>query len=355
MSASQISALLAGCRVLVADDEPAMRDVIARSVRRWGAVAVEAASVADAIARLEADTFDLIISDVNMPGRSGIDLVREVRGRWPTLAVLMITGALDPTTPIRAFHDGVDRFLLKPFTLDELRDCAEQALAASRARRRAAAEVEQLTRELRAREGEVRELVLRGVRSLVAAVEAKHPYTRGHSERVSRYAVAIARALGGLDTERIALAGELHDIGKIGIPDHILNKPGRLTHEEMLKVMEHPAIGRRILEPLIDDAEILATVLHHHERWDGRGYPHGLAGPDIPRAAQVLALADTFDALTSSRAYRAARAVDRAAEVILSEEGRQFSPEVVAAFRVALPELEETLRAAALAAARSRG
>jgi putative two-component system response regulator len=354
MSASPISAALAGCRVLVADDEPAMRDAIARSVRRWGAVAVEVASVADAIARLEADTFDLIISDVNMPGRSGIDLVREVRGRWPTLAVLMITGALDPTTPIRAFHDGVDRFLLKPFTLDELRDCAEQALAASRARRQAAAEVEQLTRELRAREGEVRELVLRGVRSLVAAVEAKHPYTRGHSERVSRYAVAIARALGGLDTERIALAGELHDIGKIGIPDHILNKPGRLTHEEMLKVMEHPAIGRRILEPLIDDAEILATVLHHHERWDGRGYPHGLAGPDIPLAAQVLALADTFDALTSSRAYRAARAADSAAEVILCEEGRQFSPEVVAAFRVALPELEETLRAAALAAARTR-
>src|SRR5690606_15142085 len=141
----------------------------------------------------------------------------------------------------------------KPFTLDELRDCAEQALAAGRARTQAAAEVEQLTRELRAREGEVRELVLRGVRSLVAAVEAKHPYTRGHSERVSRYAVAIARALGGLDTGRIALAGELHDIGKIGIPDRILNKPGRLTDDEMLKIMEHPAIGRRILEPLIDD------------------------------------------------------------------------------------------------------
>src|SRR5690606_31160040 len=163
MAASETTAVLAGCRVLVADDERAMRDAIARSVRRWGAVAVEAASVADAIARLEADAFDLIISDVNMPGRSGIDLVREVRGRWPTLAVLMITGALDPTTPIRAFHDGVDRFLLKPFTLDELRDCAEQALAAGRARTQAAAEVEQLTRELRAREGEVRELVLRGV------------------------------------------------------------------------------------------------------------------------------------------------------------------------------------------------
>lgn len=344
---SQAPVSLEGCRVLVADDEPAFRDSIIRSLRRWGAVAVEAADVTDALACLEAETFDLLITDVNMPGRSGIDLAREVRSRWPSLAVLMMTGEADPSTPIQAFHHGVDRFLLKPFTLDELRQRVREALEICAARAQAASKVALLTRELRAREAEVRELVLRGVRALVAAVEAKHPYTRGHSERVSRYAVAIGRAVGGLDLERLALAGELHDIGKIGVPDHILNKPGQLTDDEMRQVREHPAIGRRILEPLIDDDEILTMVLHHHERWDGRGYPSGLAGPEIPLATQVLTLADTFDALTSSRAYRTARATALAAQEILSESGKQFSPELVAAFQDALPMLSEVMRLAA--------
>jgi len=347
MDGPRASVRFEGCRVLVADDEPAFRDSIIRPLRRWGAVVVEAVDAQDAIARLEAETFDLLITDVNMPGRSGIDLAREARKRWPSLAVLMMTGEGDPSTPIQAFHYGVDRFLLKPFTLDELRERAREALALCAERTRAASEVAQLTQELRAREAEVRELVLRGVRALVAAVEAKHPYTRGHSERVSRYAVAIGRAVGGLDLERLALAGELHDIGKIGIPDHILNKPGRLSDDEMRQVREHPAIGRRILEPLIDDADILTMVLHHHERWDGRGYPNGLAGSDIPLSTQVLTLADTFDALTSSRAYRTARPTDHAVHVILSEEGLQFSPDMIAAFRKALPELEAALHVSA--------
>src|SRR5690606_30239040 len=338
---------LEGCRVLVADDEPAFRDSIIRTLRRSGAVAVAAASATDAIARLEAGTFDLLISDINMPGRSGFDLAREARRRWPALAVLMMTGETDPNAPIQAFHDGIDRFLLKPFTLDELRERAGESLALCAARAQAASEVELLTRELRAREAEVRELVLRGVRALVAAVEAKHPYTRGHSERVSRYAVAIGRAVGGLDLDRLALAGELHDIGKIGIPDHILNKPGRLTEDEMRQVREHPATGKRILEPLVDDADILTMVLHHHERWHGTGYPAGLAGPELPLATQVLPLADTFDALTSSRAYRAARAAEHAAREILDQRGKQFSPELVAAFQDALPVLDRALRTAA--------
>lgn len=344
MDGQPVSVSLEGCRVLVADDEPAFRDSIIRSLRRWGAVVVAAVNAKEALACLEAEPFDLLITDVNMPGRSGIDLAREARSRWPWLAVLMMTGEADPNTPIQAFHHGVDRFLLKPFTLEELRERAQEALGLCAARKQAESEVAQLTQELRAREAEVRELVLRGVRALVAAVEAKQPYTRGHSERVSRYAVTIGRVIGGLDLERLALAGELHDIGKIGIPDYILNKPGRLSEEEMRQVREHPAIGKRILEPLIDDDEILAMVLHHHERWDGRGYPSGLAGSEIPLSTQVLTLADTFDALTSSRAYRSARAAAHAAQEILRERGKQFSPDLIAAFQDALPMLGEAMR-----------
>lgn len=216
----------------------------------------------------------------------------------------------------------------------------EQALAARTARRQAAAVVNKLIRKLREREAEVRTLVLRGVRSLVAAVEAKHPYTRGHSERVSRYATILALEYEDLDPEQIALGGELHDIGKIGIPDHILNKPGKLTEEELHQVKAHPAIGRRILEPLIDDADILTMVLHHHERWDGRGYPDGLVGAKIPRVAQILAVADTFDALTSSRAYRPGRSAVAAAEEIAAERGRQFSDEMVELFESAFRRLK---------------
>jgi putative nucleotidyltransferase with HDIG domain len=175
------------------------------------------------------------------------------------------------------------------------------------------------------------------VEALAAAVDAKDPYTRGHSQRVSAYAVAIATALGlsATDIARVRLAGLLHDVGKIGIPDAILAKAGPLTEEEFAVIRQHPEIGERMLANVPFLCEILPAVRHHHERWDGRGYPDGLAGTAIPHDAVILAVADAFDAMTSSRTYREALSFAEAWRRLQESSGTQFAPAIVGAFEQA--------------------
>jgi HD-GYP domain-containing protein (c-di-GMP phosphodiesterase class II) len=175
--------------------------------------------------------------------------------------------------------------------------------------------------------------VLKGARALVRAVEVRDPYTRGHSERVARFALVLADALKPeerrFDLDALKLACELHDVGKIGVPDAILNKEGRLGTDEFNQVRRHPRIGHRILEPLLDDDTVLSVVSWHHERWDGTGYPDGLAGESVPLAARVVSLADALDAMTSDRAYRRALSWEEAMAQARELAGRQFDPTLV--------------------------
>lgn len=185
-----------------------------------------------------------------------------------------------------------------------------------------------------ARFAEQRQLFLGTVKALTAAIDAKDPYTRGHSDRVALLAATMARALGMPDAEveRYRLAGQVHDVGKIGVPEAVLCKPGRLTDEEFAQIKKHPDIGHAILRDIPQMHSVLPGVLHHHERFDGKGYPHGLAGRDIPHIARVLALADTFDAMSSHRAYRTARPRKTVLEEIVRCAGQQFDPDLVPAF-----------------------
>jgi putative nucleotidyltransferase with HDIG domain len=178
------------------------------------------------------------------------------------------------------------------------------------------------------------------VQALAAAVDAKDPYTRGHSQRVSAYAVDLARALGlaPADVARVRLAGLLHDVGKIGVPDAILTKTGTLSTEEFAVLRQHPVIGERLLAAVPFLREILPAVRHHHERWDGQGYPDGLAGAAIPRDAAIIMLADALDAMTSSRTYRPALSWQEACKRVHDGSGVQFDPQIVAAFATALAE-----------------
>jgi HD-GYP domain-containing protein (c-di-GMP phosphodiesterase class II) len=177
--------------------------------------------------------------------------------------------------------------------------------------------------------------VINMVRSLVFTIEAKDVYTRGHSERVNRYAMLIAERLRLDDAEKNILnwSSILHDIGKIGIPESILNKPGRLNEEEFDVIKGHPKKGRDILEPLEQLASSLPGILHHHERYDGKGYPHGLKGEEIPFLARIIAVADTFDAITSNRAYRSAKVAEKALAIVEDVAGTQLDPVVVEAFK----------------------
>jgi putative two-component system response regulator len=331
-------------RILVVDDEEGICRSLHKYLSRLGHHVETAGSVPDAVRLLGAGRFDLVLTDLRLPGASGLELLREVGARFPGTRTILMSANADVPSAAHAIELGVDQLLIKPFDLDALRLRVDESLARRRAQRTAEREREFLEAQLRHRETESKIWILRAAHALAAAVEAKDPYTAGHATRVTAYAMSIAEQTGGIDLPRFRLAGDLHDVGKIGIPDLVLNKPGRLDAEEVALVRKHPETGAGILEPLIDDPLVLGVVRWHHERWDGRGYPDGLAGERIPLPARVLAVADTLDAMTSHRAYRGGLPWAVALAEIRSCAGTQFDPDVVAAFERALPALEAQYR-----------
>jgi HD-GYP domain-containing protein (c-di-GMP phosphodiesterase class II) len=234
-------------------------------------------------------------------------------------------------------------YLTKPFNIEEVRARVRQALERRRLVRDLRAYQEQLEARVRAQAHQLEELFLGTMQAFAAALEVKDPYTRGHSIRVSQYSTAIARAmtLEAESVRQIEIGGHLHDIGKIGVRESVLNKPGPLTDEEYEHIMTHPVVGWRILSPLLSDVPMaLHIVRSHHERFDGRGIPDGLEADEIPVEARIVTVADAFDAMTSGRAYRQGGRMSMAAAVAEVERcsGTQFDPEVVAAFIRALSE-----------------
>jgi response regulator RpfG family c-di-GMP phosphodiesterase len=330
-----------GRQVLVVEDDQAVRSMLASYLKKVGFTVVETADVTEGL-RAMGREFDVVITDIRLPGPSGNELVAAVKARWPETQAVVVTGFRDAQVAVEALNAGADRYLFKPFGIPELQAHLVDALIR---RDRILADRHErlrLAEEARRRRGEAHEAILRGTRALVRAVEVRDPYTQGHSERVAQYAVALARGLeteSGIDLDRLFLACELHDLGKIGIPDAILNKEGPLTTAEFDEVRKHPDTGRRILEPLLGDELILAVTRWHHERWDGLGYPDGLAGAAIPQVARIVALADTLDAMTSTRAYRNRVAWDDAVAHIAEQGGSQFDPDLMRHFEVTLPEL----------------
>jgi putative two-component system response regulator len=328
-------------RILVVDDEPNICRLLSRFLARLGYEIETAGSVGEALGLIRRDWFDLVLTDLRLPGASGLDLLVEVRARAPGTRMILMSAHADVYAASTAIERGVDQLIVKPFELDDLRVRVSESMAKRRAEREAEAERETLESRLRQRDTESKIWVLRAAHALATAVEAKDEYTAGHATRVTEYALTIADVIGTIDPVRFRLAGDLHDVGKIGVPDNVLNKPGRLTDLEFEQVKKHTVTGAHILEPLIDDPLVLGVVRSHHERWDGKGYPDGLAGSDIPLAARVLAIADTLDAMTSHRAYRQGLSwVDVVSEIRLCA-GAQFDPFVVEAFEEALPRLQD--------------
>jgi len=327
-------------KVLVVDDDAEVRRVLQRVLGRLGYNVETVSTVPDALERLSGASYDLMITDLEMPGASGLDLLAAVRARWPLTRTILMSGRAQAADAAAAIEHGIDRLLLKPFEIDELRAGVEKSLAEGRAQLKLARDRDTFDSLVSERENESRLWVLRAAHALAAAVEAKDAYTQGHTTRVTAYALAIAEVVGGIDRASFSLAGDLHDVGKIGVPDAILNKPGRLDEEELAVIRQHPKTGARILEPLIDDPLVIGVVRWHHERWDGHGYPDGLREEQIPIMARVLAVADTLDAMTTNRAYREGLSWEVAVSEIRRCAGSQFDPRVVEAFLAALPALE---------------
>jgi putative two-component system response regulator len=341
-------------RLLIIDDDEALRRMLARLLSDRAECTV-AADVPGALRLFETVRFDLVLCDVNLPGTSGIELARLVLAEYPDTAVVMISGGDDPAVAQVATEYGAYGYIIKPFSGSEVRIATDNAL------RRRALEIEnrrirehlELTVNARTRElqdavaslessgDELRFARRQTIRLLSRALQYRDEETADHIERVSRYCAVLSGRLG-LEPESMRLASAMHDVGKIGVPDRILRKPGPLTPDERIQMERHADIGHQILgrsgSYLLDLAASVAWT--HHERWDGTGYPRRLAGEAIPLEGRIAAVADVFDALTSDRVYRDAMPVERAVEIMRSERGEHFDPGVLDAF---LDSLDETL------------
>lgn len=340
--AAPLAALLAPgetMRALVVDDEPRLRQLLVRVLSHDGFECRDAADGAAALDVLDTWPAALVLSDLRMPGIDGIELLRRARARHPDTAVVIVTAVADVEMAVRCLALGAADYLTKPFHLEEVRARVRQALS----RRMLEVENRAYQRALEMRVADqarrLERLFLASVTSLADALEVKDPYTRGHSLRVARYAAAIGRAMGA-DAEtlrQLELGGHLHDLGKIGVREAVLNKAGPLTDDEYAHIMTHPVIGWRLLLPLLEDAPLaLAMVRSHHERYDGRGAPDGLAGDAVPLVARVAAVADSFDAMTSHRPYRQGLTLEAALGELGRCAGTQFDPAAVAAFERAV-------------------
>jgi putative two-component system response regulator len=301
--------------ILVIDDEPVIRELVAEILADAGYDVVTAADTETGLVRLEEHAIELVVSDIVMPGLSGLDLLAEVGRRRPSLPVVLVTGAGTHARLSDALAGGAAGLVMKPFSHAELQRAVATAL--ERARR--------AEREL----GE-RLLTPTLAGALANAIEARDSTMHGHCERMSALAVRLANELQ-LDAravEVVRLGAILHDVGKIGIPDSVLMKSGPLGGEERALMRTHPLLGDRLLEPLELLQSVRPVVRHHHERWDGGGYPDGLAGEEIPLAARVVAIADAVEAMAAKRRYRARLMPAAIVGELERGRGSQWDPEL---------------------------
>jgi cyclic di-GMP phosphodiesterase len=323
-------------RCLVVDDDAQVRRSLVRVIQAHGLATLEASSGAEALALIEREgEVPICISDIYMPEMDGVTFLREALERWPDMAIIMLTGVAEVATAVECLKLGALDYISKPMLVDEVRARVDKALE----KRELVLQNRFYQQNL---EGRVRELdrrnkqsLINGVQMLVHALEAKDAYTSGHSTRVSRYAVKTAIQLGwtGDRLEHLRLGGELHDIGKIGTREDILNKPGPLSPEEFQHIKGHAALGERILAPFLGESPIVLHIVRsHHERLDGAGFPDGLSGARIPHEARIVAVVDAFDAMTTNRAYRSSRSPAEAVQELQRCAGTHFETEVVEAF-----------------------
>jgi putative two-component system response regulator len=300
-------------RLLLVDDEENIRTPLSTFLRSRGYDVQTAESGARALAMLGEQKFMLMLCDIRMPGLSGVEIVPHAVRADPDLAIVMLTAVNDAPTATEAFSAGALDYLMKPVELTDLEAAVERALhkrslsiEQRNIERVIREEVALRTLELENEKQALRSLTINVAETLINAMEAKDVYLRGHSQRVAELAASMAEELG-LDpdtVEHVRLAGRLHDVGKIGIREEILNKPGALTPEEFDHIKTHVRIGMEILSPLKHIGPALLFVQDHHEHNDGNGYPQGLKGDAISIGGRILVAADAFDALTSRRAYR---------------------------------------------------
>jgi len=336
-------------RLLIVDDTQEVRVFLCSLLEMNGYGCVPAASTAEARDLLQQQAFELALCDVNMPGESGLSLVRHILAKHPDTATIMVTAMDDQRIANVALEQGAYGYVIKPFEPNEILISVTNALRRRKLEHENRANREKLEQVVLARTAELRETIVRleqteralrqaqeeAIQRLVMAAEFREKGSPWHIQRMSRYCALIATRLGWA-TERcdlIRLASTMHDIGKIGTPDEIVFKPGGFTPEETRLMQQHTEIGRRLLSGSAELLTVASTIAWtHHERFDGSGYPRGLVGEAIPLEGRIAAIADAFDAITTRRVYKQALPVEQAADVMRLSRARHFDPQLLELF-----------------------
>jgi len=348
--------------ILFVDDEVNILKALRRLTRHEPWTVLCASRGVEALEALDKSPAQVVVSDQRMPEMSGVDLLQAVRDRHPDVVRMMLTGYTEMNVAVDAINRGeIYRLITKPWNDEELKATIRQAFdhydlkreikrlnqvtreqnfKLQDMNRNLEGKVRERTKQLAEKHQELRTAYVQTIRALAEAVDAKDAYTRGHSERVGVYASKLAREMNFPKEfiERVYIAGVLHDVGKIGVPDHIITKPDRLTDDEYAEIKKHPEIGAKILEPVTFLADIVPCVRHHHEWYDGsgQGYPLHLAGERIPLPSRVILVADTVEAMTSDRPYRKALPLDAVLNELHRYAGTQFDPVCAKAMLVLL-------------------
>lgn len=324
MRKNQVTSKSADFKIIAVDDEQGILDSLSIFMKRSGYDFVGITDPIEAINRVKTEHFDLMVLDFIMDPIHGDKVVEEIRKFNKDLYILLLTGHKDLAPPLETIHElDIQGYCEKSDKFDQLLLLIESGLKSVNQMRTITKMNENLEKSY-----------MDSIEILRHTVEAKDPYTRGHSDRVSEYAVLLGKKLNltDEDIEKLKIGGLFHDIGKIGIPDSILLKESKLTDEEYIKIKEHPVIGYNILENADMFKNILDIIKYHHERFDGNGYPEKLAGENIPYLSRITSVVDSFDAMTSKRSYRDSLPMDVVKSEILQNFGSQFDPEIGIAF-----------------------
>lgn len=320
-------------RILIVDDEATIRRLLRGKLAREGYPCEEADGAEQALDKLKSNPAELVILDVRMPGKSGIELLPEIKASYPDIAAIMATAVTETNVAIECMKQGADDYIFKPFNLDEVALSVERTLEKRGLQIKIREYQQHLEQKVEQQTGEIRKLFLGAIEALVFALEAKDKYTAGHSRRVTEIAVAIGTELGLSqdEVEDLRWGSLLHDVGKIAVDQLVQNKPGRLTPEEYEHIMIHAQVGAGIVKPVVNE-KVVEMIEHHHDHYDGGGFHQVTIGEDIPLGARILAVADAFDAMTSDRPYRDALSAEKALQEIRRCTGTQFDPIVVTSF-----------------------
>ena len=316
--------------VLVVDDDASNLKMAMRILSAEGMRASCVKSGEEAIEFLHANKPDLILLDIHMPGMNGFQTAAAVHGNSETagIPIVFLTADEDSETEIRALEAGAMDFIKKPFVVEVLLLRVRHTIDLIRLQNELSSEVEKQTRNVIIQSEKLQKMSMQVIAALAEAIDAKDQYTHGHSGRVASYSVEIAKRAGHSESAQnyIYMAVLLHDMGKIGIPDAVLNKPSTLTDEEYELIKSHPVIGWEIMRKISELADLLPGIRNHHERYDGKGYPDGLKGDDIPLIARIIATADAYDAMTSRRRYSDITPQEKVRAEFEAGKGKQFDP-----------------------------